>query len=404
LTTSTTGSHPTIHNPVQFGVDTVSQQTAANVTVTGDGGSASLGLYGNLTLAGTFRTGALNLLLFYKDAPVYDYLPDSLTITGVGNSLKARSARAYGTLTVNDGATMTVAGTYDIKSGRPGGNSPHYQFDGIGVDGAGSRLTVGVLTTDNASILAITHGGYLQARHIVLDNTYGVASYTVDEQSTIEIGTLGNAAAGTWTIDATRSLTIEKDVTLEAPQYVVNGVIDDVGGLYLKGSPSNVTNIAGDATGTGRIRIEANASLKIGGGGDQLSIVFGGANAELDLANGTTGFNSAIRRFAAGDSIQVSNLTFNSATWQRNVLSLFDGGTLVGTLKMFGRYAGDTFSVSNGTITLDAPSSGATAERSRSRQLFTQAMASFERQTSALHDFSVPMGQQAGHPMLAAAH
>jgi hypothetical protein len=109
----------------------------------------------------------------------------------------------------------------------------------IRVDGTGSRLTIGgVLTTDNASDLLITNGGYLEARHMVLDNTYGVAGYEVDAQSTLEVGTLGNAAAGTWTIDPTRMLTIEKSVRLSAPEFVVNGWIDDIGELDLTGRPA----------------------------------------------------------------------------------------------------------------------------------------------------------------------
>jgi hypothetical protein len=330
------------------------------------------------------------------------YSSAGLTVTGASNGLDARSGQAFGDLAVNDGATVTVAGTYDIASGAPTPNQAHYLLDAVRVDGAGSTMTVGVLTTDNASDVLVSNGGYLQARHMELDNSYGVGGYAVDAQSTIEVGTLGNAAAGTWTVDATRILTIDKSVRLEAPEFVVNGVIDDVGGLVLQSASSDTSGAADNVTGSGRIRIEANALLTMGQGGDQLSIVFGGDNAELDLANGTAGFTSTIRQFAAGDSILVSGLTFDSATWQRNVLSLFDGGTMVGTLKMFGQYAGDTFSVSNDTITMNTPSSGVTAERSV--QLFNQAMASFERPAAALHEVSVAMGQRAGHPMLAAAH
>src|SRR6185437_13675269 len=124
-TTSTTGSYPTMRNAVQFGVDNPSQQTQANVTVTGDGGSASLGLFGQLTLDGTFRTGALDLYLFYK--PAGDtYLTSTLTVSGAGNSLQAGSAHAVGNLAVNDGATMTVRGAYDIASGKPSVNDPDY--------------------------------------------------------------------------------------------------------------------------------------------------------------------------------------------------------------------------------------------------------------------------------------
>ena len=112
---------------------------------------------------------------------------------------------------------------------------------------------------------------------------------------------------------------------------------------------------------------------------------------------------------AAGDSISVSGTTFDSATWRRGALDLFNGTTLVGTLKLAGNYAGDTFSVTNDVITVETGSgTSAAAEKEasatpRSLQLFTQAMASFERQSSALHDFSAGVAQQAVHPMLAAA-
>ena len=353
-TTSDPGSYPGLHNAVQFGVDNPSQQTLANDTVAGMGQSASLLLYGNLTLDGTFRTGALDMALFYTPSQAY-YTSASLTVTGAGNSLRASSVRAAGNLTVNDGGTVAVVAGYDIQSGRPGGNAPDYQLDGIRVDGAGSKVMIGgTLTTDNASDLLVTDGGYLQARRMTLDNTYGVAGYQVDAQSTIEVGTAGNAAAGTWTVDAGSILTIEKSVRLSAPEFVVDGWINDVGGLDLTGSP-------GDVTGSGQIRLEGNALLTIGQSSDQLSVVFTGNNAELNLADGTAGFDSMVRRFATGDSILVSGLTFDSATWQRNTLSLFDGGSVVGSLKMAGQYAGDAFSVSNDTITLDAGSSSTSA-------------------------------------------
>ncbi|HEX4504581.1 MAG TPA: hypothetical protein VH722_02530 [Alphaproteobacteria bacterium] len=397
-TTDEPGTFPTFHNAVQFGVDTPDQQTQANVTVTGNGGSASLGLYGGLTLAGTFRTGALNLFLFYK--PSGDtYLTSTLTVTGAGDSLRAGSAHAAGNLAVNDGAAVTVRGGYDIASGAPTPNPARYENYGISVDGAGSRVTIGgVLSTDNASDLLVTDGGYLEARRMVLDNTFPVGAYAVDAQSTIEVGTLGNAAVGTWTIDSTRTLVIEKNVRLSAPEFVVNGWIDDVGGLDLMGSPGNVT-------GTGRIKIEAGALLTIGQSGDQLSTVFKGSGAELDLADGAAAFTSTIRQFAAGESILVSGATFDSATWKAGVLSLFDSGTLVGTLKMAGAYKGDTFSVSNNTITLDASANtGSAADKTRSLQLFNQAMAGFDRHTPALHEVSGMENRQAAHPVLAAAH
>jgi len=190
---------------------------------------------------------------------------------------------------------------------------------------------------------------------------------------------------------------------LNAPEFVVNGVIDDVGGLDLQGSPGNVT-------GSGTIRLENNAPATIGQSGSQLNVMFLGSNASLDLADGAGAFSSTIRRFAAGDSIQVSGATFDGATWQANVLSLFNGTTLVGTLKMVGKYSGDTFSVSNNVISLDAPSSSSTAAEkdasttSRSVQLFMQSMASFERHTSALHELSNAVAPQGPHAMLASAH
>ena len=401
-TTNTTGSVPTAQNPVMFGVDTTAQQTLANVTVLGLGRSASLGLYGNLTLEGRFSTGALNLNLFYNPSSPYS-TSASLTVTGADHILHATSAHAAGDLTVNDGAAVIINQGYEIASGRPFGNAPDYQLDGITVDGAGSKLTIGgVLSTDNASDILVTNGGYLEVRNVTLDNTYGVAGYQVDAQSTIEVGTLGNAAAGTWTIDGGRILTIEKDVRLSAPEFVVNGWIIDVGGLDLTGSPGNVT-------GTGRIKIEAGALLSIGHSGNQLSVVFRGNNAELSLADGSGAFRSTILGFAAGDSISVTGPTFDSATWKGGVLDLFEGATLVGNLRMAGQYTGDTFSVSNNVITLASTSSSAVVERGgtaaapRPLQLFMHELASFERQGSALHELSAAVAQHVDHVLLAAA-
>jgi hypothetical protein len=393
---------PTAKNAVTFGVDTPAQQTFASVTVTGTGRSASLALYEDLTLSGTFRTGALNLFIFYKPQG-NSYLDSQLTVAGAGNSLQATAAHAEGNLVVNDGGTMTVAHTYEIASGKVNPNSPDFNNYGVRVDGSGSRLTIGgLLSTDNSSDVVVTNGGYLEAGRMTLDNSYGVGAYAVDTQSTIEVGTLGNAAAGTWTIDAGRILTVENRVQLSAPEYVVNGVIDDVGGLDLTGSPGNVV-------GSGRIRLEAGALLTVGQAGCQLSVVFKADNAVLDLADGADAFAATIRQFVSGDSIAVDGGTsFDSATWQRGVLSLFSGTTLVGTLRMAGKYKGDTFSVTNDVITLD-PASTASAAAVRqsatpkSLQLFTQAIASFEQHGSALHEPSAAAAQHADHAWLAAS-
>jgi len=375
----------------------------ANDTVSGMGQSASLLLYGNLTLAGTFRTGAIDMALFYQPMQG-SYTSASLTVTGAGNSLRASSVHAAGNLLVSDGAAVTVVAGYDIQSGRPGnGNDPHYQLDGIAVDGAGSRLEIGgLLSTDNASDILVTDGGNLQARRMTLDNTYGGAGYQADAQSTIEVGTDGNAAAGTWTVDAGSILTADNKVTLNAPLFVINGVVIDNGGLDLQGA---ARGSQGDVTGSGKIRINANALLTVDQSGAQLSVMFNGNNAELSLGAGVDAFSSRIWGFAAGDSIAVSGTSFDSASWRRGALDLFSGGALVGTLKMAGNYTGDNFSVSNGTITLTASISSSTAERAapKSLQLFTQAMASFERHTSALHEASATVAQTS-HPMLAAAH
>lgn len=406
-TTGDTGSVPTLHNAVTFGVDTPEQQTQANDTVTGIGQSASLGLYGSLTLAGRFNTGALNLLLFYQPAG-FEYFSASLTVTGAGNSLRAGSAHAAGNLLVNKGATMTVARGYEIASGRPLGNDPHYELDGLAVDGAGSRVTIGgLLSTHDASDLFVTDGGYLQARSMTLDNTYGIAGYQVDAQSTIEVGQAGNAAVGTWTIDQGSILTIGNAVRLSAPEFVINGLIVDKGGLNLQGAP-------GDVTGSGKIRIDAGALLTMGYGGAQLNIMFRGDSAELDLT-AVAAFGSRIWGFAAGNSISVADRTFDSATWQRGALDLFSGTTLVGRLKVAGSYQGDTFSVTDNVITVEAASGASSATESRqadslhnstaqrSLQLFMQEMASTGREGAALHDLSTQEPQYTLHPMLAAA-
>jgi hypothetical protein len=266
-TTDTTGSVPRGTNAVTFGVDTPALVALADDVVTGSGRSASLGLYGSLTLSGTFKTGALNLFLAYD--PPDTYVNASLTVSGACNSLQAKSVAAAGNLEVNDGAAMSVARTYEIASGFPTPNNPaRYEFDGISVDGAGSRLTIGgLLSTDNSSHITVTDGGYLEARRMTLTNPNRIAAYSVDAQSTIEVGTLGDAAAGTWTIDYGRVLTVDNGAPLSAPEFVDNGTIIDNGGLGLQGSP-------GDVTGSGRILIEAGALLTMGQGAAQLRVVF----------------------------------------------------------------------------------------------------------------------------------
>ena len=114
------------------------------------------------------------------------------------------------------------------------------------------------------------------------------------------------------------------------------GTIEAQGGLL---------DISGAQTGGGALTIDAAATLELGGAASGAIGFAAGGNSTLKL-DAFTGVTGAISGFAAGDTIDLTGVTATSDQYASGILTLFNGGTTLGALKIAGTYAKDIFALS----------------------------------------------------------
>ncbi len=277
--------------------------TLANaVTISGSGASASLLVAANDALSGTFSTGALTIG------------SGELTIGG-GAQLSAVSA------TIGNGSIQAVGHSADLE-------------------------VAGVLTIGSADLLSLAFGGGALAGSVSLSG----GQVAVDAYSSLEIGTLGTAAAGTLTVDAGRSLAGAGVVT--ASGGVVNqGTITAQGGTLQIGDP---------VTGSGQLDIGAGATLSLyaGASSDKVGFTGDGGTLEVTLTgSGSLTEAGTITGFTTGDTIYFASgtpITATSYSEATGTLTLLDGSTAIGALDVQGVAAGYVFQLTqNGTYGTD---------------------------------------------------
>ena len=222
----TTGASPATAPGVH---DTVTVNGASGPTplvVTGPGNSAGLTLRGSTALAGAFSTGA--------------FWVGSQTLTG--NGTLAAGTTVYATSIHLYGGPLTVSGpgTRLIDSG---------------------ALTTGLLrdTPDLVNLaLTVTNGAAVQVADVYLAGSgypagtiidTGQASISIDATSSLEVGTLGGAAAGTLTIDPYYSVDDFGSIS------AAGGIVDN-GKLILVEDPTPITS---PISGSGTLQIQSNA-------------------------------------------------------------------------------------------------------------------------------------------------
>ena len=160
----------------------------------------------------------------------------------------------------------------------------------------------------------------------------------------MEVGLVGNAAAGSFTIDLGSSATLSGTVTAAS-------VVDN--GLMLI-SADGISNLVGTLAGTGHIDIESGASLTINSvAAIAPTISFHGSGTLVlsgtDLDSSLT-FSPVISSLDATDQIDFSG-TVTAAYWNAGILTLENGSTPVGYLHLSGNYASETFTVTmNGGV------------------------------------------------------
>ena len=179
-------------------IDAVVLRTAD--VITGTGQSASLTFGGTVDFDGTFTTGSIT-----------------------------EGQNAIGGLALGAGDSLTVTGTADLRNY---GTSSNQVFQ-VSVAGAGSRLNVDnqlmigdtTYESDNSASLNVAGGGFVQAGVSLF---FSAGQISVDNQSTIEVGTSGGAPVGGITVDAGAVLGLEVsglDDTVTAPFIDNNGLI-----------------------------------------------------------------------------------------------------------------------------------------------------------------------------------
>ncbi len=257
------------------------------------------------------------------------------------------------------GSTLVTSGTL-VATG--GGNTDFYIFSDL-IDSA-------LYSGD----LAVLDGGFAQLGGLVLNtspavNNLSPAGITVDNTSTIEIGTTGGAAAGAITIDSGRTITSSTTASFSG-NLVDNGILAITGGLLTQ---------TGDISGSGTIQIGADATWLLDGtiaATDTISML--GTNAVLSIGSVVTHSGTStvstpdtvgatIIGFQVGDSLvlaqPVSAATYTAGTaGNPGTLVLGDGTGTIETLLLTGNFTGENFTVSPGAgatsnVTIQAPPS-----------------------------------------------
>ena len=305
----------------------------------------------------------------------------SVSVSGSGASISVAGPVSLGAAGVPPGAaavsSVDAAGAIAIGSGGSfvvGGALTEFTGS-IGVNGAGSRLTVQTILTLGAAAaagsLSVTGGGAVQAGGIAVQapatsnpGSAGTfpAAISVDAASSIEIGS-AVAAAGTITIDAGKSLTATADVSIIG-NVVDNGTLSEAGGSL---------TLTGNLSGTGVLQIGHNGSVTVNGAvAASDSIVFADATGTLVVGTGTgTGTPSTVAAtisgFQSGNSLMVTaaatGLTYTATSASTGILALLNDGTAIASFSFTGSYTAGSFvfspTLSGGSqITSLAPQTG----------------------------------------------
>ncbi len=308
ITTSATAfAAPSYGNAV-----TIGGGTSADLDITGNGGAGNLTTTGDVLLLGSITVGG--------------------PASGVSGALTQS-----GTLALDDGASLSAAGTLGVS--------------GLLEVGGGSKVTANDLafTSGFNGLLAIDGGTVAFGSETTGFSYFAQAtSIGVDSVSSIEFGSAGGAAKGALTIDGGE--TVEVTGTIDG-NVVVNGVLQVqqdaavYGGLTIAGFGAAAPVISGSGT----IAIANHVTLTLAGA-DSATILFQGSIGQLTL-NGALP-TGTISGFTSGDVINVAKmvtgLSYTQTTTTAGTLKLLNGTSTVGTLALAGSYAASQFQLQGG--------------------------------------------------------
>jgi hypothetical protein len=295
---------PGTENPVQ-----VAGPTDGTYQFIGGPGSAATALFtGATSLGAVYSFGTLTIGT--------ENVAGALAVTNQGTASLVVSGPAFitnGTLALT-GATsvLTVGGTLSM---------------GGGAQGQGAAVTL--LSAENQASVQV--GG------LTLGGGDGNTLVT-DATATIEIGTLGGAAAGAVTIDP--GIAVGGNGALNIDGAVIdNGTVTALGG----------TLAVGNVTGSGTLAIGVESVLQLTGT-ETAPIAFAAGGATLLLAGTAETPAGIISGFAPGDAIvtgtsPVTQVTYAPGNGGIGTLTMYYDNMVAGTLLLAGNYAGDVFTV-----------------------------------------------------------
>lgn len=245
-----------------------------------------------------------------------------------------------GVLNVTSGGLLTV-GSDLVVGDNPG-------TTGAVSIASGGHVTVGSYTDIGGSSTPGHAGGIGSLSIGAGANLTSAGPFNIATQSAVSLGG-GTLNAG----NSSFGMLIQQGATLSGHGTVnINGTgsIDNQGTIDANGGTLTLNSAIG---GTGKINIEANATMKITGTTLGAPVItFVGANATLALAHGAINYGT-INNFVAGDQIVmagVDQIGWNATT---DVLTLSQGGHVLDNLHLTGNYG------STSPFTLTQTSAGA---------------------------------------------
>ncbi|HME19936.1 MAG TPA: Hint domain-containing protein [Acetobacteraceae bacterium] len=217
-----------------------------------------------------------------------------------------------GTITVENAGTVTSNGADDILGQVSGSDGT------ILVDGTGSLWeSQGALAVGNngAGSVTIENGGSADATQITMGQSGGKGLLRIDSGGAVEIGGSSGAAPDTLQIDAGGLLlargTIDSAVTdavtignTTVPSYSLT--VDNSGIAEVISNGTLVIN--GNLSGAGQYKVDAGATLEVGGSVAQgTTISFAGSGQHTLVLDDASGFAGTITGLSIDDQIILKN-------------------------------------------------------------------------------------------------
>jgi hypothetical protein len=288
---------------------------------------------------------------------------DFTNITGIGAAAQltvSNNVLFWGPVTVAGAVSLTQAADLELDGAALTGGSLSTGFGATLAVGDASTLRVsGAANLSSGSFLLATAASTAQFGSLVADT----AVIAVDDNSSIEVGSLGGAALGAITIDNGQSAAISGALD---GNVVVNGTLGVQAGSSLTIDFQDPYGNGQAISGAGTLVLSENSSLSLAVA-DSAAIQFAGPHGGLSLGVLPTG---AISGFTNGDVIDLfgglaTGLTYQQTTPTLATLTLTKGGKPVGTLTLAGNYANSRFhlgpnGVGNAKITLQTIGSAPT--------------------------------------------